>query len=284
MTKSRVRLFSIGLVSGWIIVFGGAPLLLVLVTSFLGQHPQKFYELSFSLKSYIQLIDATYLEVMFRSVRLATLTTLFCLFAGYPFAWLTYRLHQRYRLTVLILLMIPFWTNSLIRTYAVRMILGTQGLTNKVLLAAGIIDSPVRLMYTDSAVILGLIYLMLPFMILPLYANMEKFDYRLVEASRDLGAGPLQTFRSVVVPLTLPGVIAGCIMVFVPTMGLFYVATLLGGGRKLLVGNLIQHHFLVSHNWPLGSAMSLVLILMMVSMLGLYWLVLRRFSARRPIL
>ncbi len=261
-------------------LFGGAPLLLLLITSFLKQHPEKFYQFSFSVQSYFQLIDPAYLDIFLRSVRLAGLTMLFCLIFGYPFAWFTGRLQQHFRAAMLIMLMIPFWTNSLVRTYAVRMILGTHGLLNKALLAVGITESPIRFMYTDSAVVLGLIYLMLPFMILPLYANIEKFDYRLVEAARDLGAGPLQTFSSVVFPLTLPGILAGCIMVFVPTMGLFYVATLLGGARNLLVGNLIQHQFLVSHNWPLGSAMSVILILMMAAMLALYWLVLRRFSAR----
>lgn len=279
--KNKVQQFSISLISGWVILFGGAPLLLLLITSFLEQHPQHFYRLSFSVRSYLQLLDPAYLDVFLRSVRFAGLTMFFCLIFGYPFAWCTSRLRHRYRMMMLILLMIPFWTNSLVRTYAVRMILGTHGLLNKSLLAIGFIETPIRFMYTDSAVILGLIYLMLPFMILPLYANIEKFDYRLVEAARDLGAGALQTFRSVIFPLTLPGILAGCIMVFVPTMGLFYVATLLGGARNMLVGNLIQYHFLVSHNWPLGSAMSVVLILMMAAMLTLYWIVLRKFSRRQ---
>ena len=162
---------------------------------------------------------------MLRSGKLAALTTICCLAAGYPFAWFTARFSRRQRLVILILLMIPFWTNSLVRTYAIRMVLGTNGLLNTLLLATGLIDSPLKLLYTDVAVILGLFYLMLPFMILPLYANLEKLDYRLVEAARDLGAGPLQSFRRVIVPLSLPGIFAGCIMVFVPTMGLFYVAS-----------------------------------------------------------
>ena len=145
---------------------------------------------------------------------------------------LTCRMPSRYRLLILIMIMIPFWTNSLIRTYAVRIIIGAKGIVNKLVLASGIIESPIRLMYTDTAVLLGLVYLMLPFMILPLYANIEKLDYRLVEASRDLGAGPYSTFRSVILPLTMPGILAGCIMVFVPTMGLFYVASLLGGAKS----------------------------------------------------
>ena len=281
--KSKTRNAIITLISLWVIVFGGVPLLLLLITSFLKQHPDDFLSLSFSLKSYYQLLDPVYGEVMLRSVRQAGLTTLLCLIVGYPFAWITCRLQSRYRLAVLILMMIPFLTNSLIRTYAVRILLGTNGLINRSLLFIGLIDSPIKIMYTDLAVTLGLVYLMLPFMVLPLYANLEKFDYQLVEVSRDLGAGPIYTFRTVVWPLTLPGIIAGCIMVFVPTMGLFYVATLLGGARDLIVGNLIHQQFLISRNWPQGSAFSVVLILMMILMLGFYGLVLRRLTTRREV-
>ena len=281
--KSKTRNAIITLISLWVIVFGGVPLLLLLITSFLKQHPDDFLSLSFSLKSYYQLLDPVYGEVMLRSVRQAGLTTLLCLIVGYPFAWITCRLQSRYRLAVLILMMIPFLTNSLIRTYAVRILLGTNGLINRSLLFIGLVDSPIKIMYTDLAVTLGLVYLMLPFMVLPLYANLEKFDYQLVEVSRDLGAGPIYTFRTVVWPLTLPGIIAGCIMVFVPTMGLFYVATLLGGARDLIVGNLIHQQFLISRNWPQGSALSVVLILMMILMLGFYGLVLRRLTTRREV-
>jgi spermidine/putrescine transport system permease protein len=265
--------------SGWLLLFGGFPLLLLLFTSFLKQHPEKFFEFSFSIQSYVQLINPDYLLVLLRSTMLAGITTFVCLIVGYPFAWFTCRLQSRYRLLLLILIMIPFWTNSLIRTYAVRIIIGAKGIVNKLLLASGVIESPIRLMYTDTAVLLGLVYLMLPFMILPLYANIEKLDYRLVEASRDLGAGPFNTFIAVIFPLTLPGIVAGCIMVFVPTMGLFYVASLLGGSKKLLIGNLIQHQFLVSQNWPLGSAMSTALIGILVAMLILYRVVLHQSDA-----
>ena len=278
--KSRTRFILINLIFGWVIVFGAIPLLLLLITSVLKQHPEDFYQLSFSIRSYYQLLDPAYSEVMLRSVRLAGLTTLLCLIIGYPFAWFTCRLQSRYRLVVLVLMMIPFLTNSLIRTYAIRIMLGTQGLINKLLLFTGLIETPVRFMYTNTAVVLGLLYLMLPFMILPLYANLEKFDYGLVEASRDLGAGVIDTFRTIVLPLTLPGILAGCIMVFVPAMGLFYVATLLGGAKNLLVGNLIHQYFLVSRNWPQGAALSVVLIIVMICMLALYGLVLRRFIMR----
>lgn len=281
MKMMRTKTAVIGLVSGWLLVFGVVPILLLLTASFLAQDASGFFRFSFSLESYRQLfLDPGYLEVMFRSLKLAAITTLCCLAAGYPFAWLTVRLARRHRLVILILLMIPFWTNSLVRTYAIRMVLGTNGLLNKLLLGLGVIDAPLKLLYTDTAVILGLFYLMLPFMILPLYANLEKLDYRLVEAARDLGAGFLQIFRKIVIPLSIPGIFAGCIMVFVPTMGLFYVAALLGGARQLLIGNLIQQQFLNARNWPLGSATSVMLILLMTMMLAGYALVMRRLAAR----
>ncbi len=280
-TQSKTQLIVIGLVSSWLIIFGVLPILLLVGTSFLTQDPINFFHLSPSLKAYTQIFSPNYLSVMLRSVKYALATTFLCLVIGYPFAWYTARLKKNHRTIVLVLLMIPFWTNSLIRTYAIRMILGTQGILNKLLIGLGLIDAPLRLMYTDSAVILGLFYLMLPFMILPLYANVEKLDYRLIEAARDLGARFTHIFRKIIWPLTLPGVYAGCIMVFVPTMGLFYVATLLGGSKQLLVGNLIQQQFLNARNWPLGSATSIVLIIMMALMLAGYALVLRRLAMRR---
>ena len=279
--KSKTRLIIIGLVSAWMFVFGGIPLCLLVATSFLEQHPEKFYEISFSLQSYFDLLNPVYLDVVVRSIRLSAITTILCLFIGYPFAWCTYKVQPRYRFFILIMLMIPFWTNSLIRTYAIRMVLGTQGMVNKILLSLGVIDTPIRFMYTEYAVVLGLIYLMLPFMILPLFANMEKLDYRLIEASRDLGASPFNAFKKVVWPLTQSGVVAGCIMVFIPTMGMFYVATLLGGAKSLLIGNLIQQQFLVSHNWPLGSAMSVVMIVIMALMLLAYNLFFRGLASKR---
>jgi spermidine/putrescine transport system permease protein len=277
----RTKTSVIGLICGWLLLFGIVPILMLLTSSFLSQDATGFYRFPFSLTSYRQLfLDPGYLEVMLRSVKLAVLTTLCCLAAGYPFSWFTVRIPKRQRLVILILLMIPFWTNSLVRTYAIRTVLGTHGLLNTLLLATGVIHTPLKLLYTDTAVILGLFYLMLPFMILPLYANLEKLDYRLVEAARDLGASPLQIFRRVIVPLSLPGIFAGCIMVFVPTMGLFYVASLLGGARQLLIGNLIQQQFLNARNWPLGSATSVLLILLMAIMLAGYTMVMRRLAAR----
>lgn len=279
---SKTRFSIIVLISGWFILFGVIPLLLLVITSFLTMDPANLVRFSFSLKAYSQLlIDPSYMIIFIRSVKLALTTTLLCLALGYPFAWYTARMTPKWRTSVLVLLMIPFWTNSLVRTYAMRMVLGTQGILNKALLSLGFIHTPLKIMYTDYAVVAGLFYLMLPFMVLPLYATIEKLDFQLVEASRDLGAGAVNAFTKVIFPLTLPGIMAGCIMVFVPTMGLFYVASLLGGARQLLVGNLIQQQFLNARNWPLGSATSIVLIIFMTVMLIGYGLLLRRFSRGR---
>lgn len=279
---SKTRFSIIVLISGWFILFGVIPLLLLVITSFLTMDPANLVRFSFSLKAYSQLlIDPSYMIIFIRSVKLALTTTLLCLALGYPFAWYTARMTPKWRTSVLVLLMIPFWTNSLVRTYAMRMVLGTQGILNKALLSLGLIHTPLKMMYTDYAVVAGLFYLMLPFMVLPLYATIEKLDFQLVEASRDLGAGAVNAFTKVIFPLTLPGIMAGCIMVFVPTMGLFYVASLLGGARQLLVGNLIQQQFLNARNWPLGSATSIVLIIFMTVMLIGYGLLLRRFSRGR---
>ena len=278
--RNKTQTSIVILISSWLFLFGLLPIVLLVVTSFLAQDQAHFVRFVFSYESYRQLLDPAYFSVLVRSVKLAFLTTLLCLMVGYPFAWTTCRMQPQYRTAVLVLLMVPFWTNSLVRTYAIRMVLGTQGLLNKTLLWLGLIDSPLRLLYTDTAVTLGLFYLMLPFMILPLYANMEKLDYRLVEAARDLGANFFQSLLKVIWPLTLPGVFAGCIMVFVPTMGLFYVASLLGGARQLLAGNLIQQQFLTLRNWPLGSATSVVLILIMALMLSFYGLILRKLAKR----
>ena len=278
----KTRLCIILLISGWFILFGVTPLVLLIMTSFLTMDPADLVKFSFTLKAYSQLfIEPGYFIIFIRSVKLALITTLLCLGFGYPFAWYTARMPPKWRTSTLILLMIPFWTNSLVRTYAMRMVLGTHGILNKALLSMGLINTPLKIIYTDYAVLAGLFYLMLPFMVLPLYASIEKLNFQLVEAARDLGAGALSAFTKIIFPLTLPGIMAGCIMVFVPTMGLFYVASLLGGARRLLVGNLIQQQFLNARNWPQGSATSIVLIIFMAVMLIGYGLLLHRFSRGR---
>lgn len=279
--SSKTRIFIILMISGWFLLFGVVPLILLLLTSCLTVDQASFVRLPFTLDSYMQLLAPGYVAVILRSLKLAVATTFLCLILGYPFAWYASRLSSKWRASALILLMIPFWTNSLVRAYAMRMVLGTKGVVNKALLSLGVIDTPLRIMYTDYAVFAGLFYLMLPFMILPLYASVEKLNYQLVEAARDLGAGVVETFVKVIFPLTLPGIVAGCVMVFVPTMGLFYVASILGGSRRLLIGNLIQQQFLNARNWPQGSATSVLLIIVMTVMLVGYALLLKRLAHRK---
>ncbi len=279
-TDAFTRNAATGLITAWLVAFGVVPILLLVGASFLSQDAESFVRFTPTAGAYRRLLEPAYLSVILRSLKLAAVTTALCLAAGYPFAWWTARMPRRFRTPVLVLLMIPFWTNSLVRTYAIRIVLGSKGIINTLLLSLGIIEAPVRFMYTDFAVILGLFYLMLPFMILPLYAAIEKLDPRLMEAARDLGASLWTAMRRVVWPLTLPGILAGCTLVFVPTMGLFYVANLLGGARQLLVGNLIQQQFLNARNWPLGSATSVVLIGIMAVMLAAYGLLLKRLARR----
>ena len=180
-------------------------------------------------------------------------------------------IRHKYLFAFLFLIIVPFWTNSLIRTYALKAVLGTKGLLNQSLLALGLIDQPLRIVFTEAAVIIGLVYILLPFMILPLYAAIEKLDGRLLEAARDLGAGALPRFVRIVLPLTMPGIIAGCLLVFLPAMGMFYISDLLGGAKNLLIGNIIKSQFLTIRDWPFGAATSVALTLMMALLLLVYY-------------
>ncbi|MES2142529.1 MAG: spermidine/putrescine ABC transporter permease PotB [Pseudomonadota bacterium] len=258
----------------WLSLFALLPILLVLITSFLENDPVQLVSWKFTLQNYIALINPLYLKVFLHSFLIAGLCTLICLCLGYPFAYILARLKSKYKSLLLFLVIIPFWTSSLIRTYAIISILKAKGLLNTVLLALGIIHQPLSILYTGSAVMIGLVYSLLPFMILPLYANIEKLDVQLIDAARDLGANTLITFLRVILPLTLSGIVGGIILVFLPAMSMFYIPDILGGAKSLLVGNLIQNEFLAAHNWPLGSAVSMVLTLSM----GLLLLIYRRVN------
>jgi spermidine/putrescine transport system permease protein len=173
---------------------------------------------------------------------------------------------------LLFLLILPFWTNSLIRTYAIKILLGKKGVINGLMTSLGLWDEPVQLLYTEFAVIFGLVYILLPFMVLPLYSAFDKLDHTLLEASRDLGANRWQRFRQIILPLTMPGVVAGCLIVFLPAMGMFYVADLLGGAKNLLLGNVIKNLFLVVRDWPMGAAFSVIMMVLMALLLLFYFL------------
>ncbi|MET0029661.1 MAG: spermidine/putrescine ABC transporter permease PotB [Candidatus Thiodiazotropha sp.] len=265
---------------GWLGLFVLLPHLLVVLTSLLTADTSHLAVYPFTLESYQRLWAPIYAGVFWHSLWLSGVTTLICLLLGYPFAYLVARMSPGWRNFMLFMMVVPFWTNSLIRTYAIKLILGNKGLINSLLLATGLVERPVQLLYTEFAVIFGLVYILLPFLVLPLIASFDKLDNNLLEAAHDLGANRWQRFVHVVLPLTMPGVVAGCLIVFLPAMGMFYVSDLLGGAKNLLIGNVIKNQFLLTRDWPFGSAISVGLILIMALLLYLYYLANRRIQRK----
>lgn len=270
-TRTPFKTAVLAVTWGWMIVFVLLPNLLVFASSFLRRDELKFVRPPVTLENYTRLLDPLYGGVMLHSLWMAAVTTVVCLLLGYPFAFAVSRFPARLKPLLIFLVIVPFWTNSLVRTYAMKLLLSTNGLVNDLLLALGLIDAPLRMLYTEGAVIAGLVYILLPFMILPLYAVFEQLRRDLLEASYDLGAGRWGTFVRVVLPLTLPGVIAGCLLVLLPAMGMFFTADVLGGAKNLLVGNIIKNQFLDARDWPFGAAASLMLTIVMALLLLAYY-------------
>lgn len=232
----------------------------------------------FGLDDFERALDPLYVNVLWGSLGIATVTTVLALLIGYPAAWAIARLPPRWRLVVLILVVLPFWTNFLVRTYAWIMLLNSKGPLNGVLMDLGIIGQPLGLLYTPGAVVAGLLYAYLPLMILPLYVAIDRLDPELREASRDLGASPARTFLSVTLPMTLPGALTGCIFVFVPSLGNFVIPELLGGGKTIMVGNLIRDQFLETRDWPFGSVLALSVMAILAVLLVVQSRLARRYA------
>lgn len=271
MKKINLPKIIIGVIVSWLLLFVFIPNIMIIITSFLTRDDANLIEMTFTLSNYATLIDPLYAKVVWHSFYMAAIATLLCLFIGYPFAYVIARMPLKYRPMMLFLVIVPFWTNSLIRTYGLKIFLGTRGVLNESLLTLGLIEKPFRIMYTEYAVMIGLVYILLPFMILPLYASIEKLDRSYLEAAKDLGASKLQVFINVILPLTMPGIIAGCLLVLLPALGMFYVSDLLGGAKNLLIGNVIKSQILNVRDWPFGSAASISLTLLMGLMLFGYW-------------
>lgn len=224
-----------------------------------------FHGLSITLDNYSflfqdRLYGVTYLE----SLRIALVSTFFCLLLGYPMAYFIARARPARRNILLLMVILPFWISFLLRVYAWMGILGTHGTINELLLWAGVIDAPLRLMYTDFAVYLGIVYSYLPFMILPLYANLERLDLDLHDAAADLGSRPWEVFKDVTLPLSLPGVVAGCLLVFIPAMGEFVIPALLGGPDTLMIGRVLYDEFFFNRDWPVAAAVAIILLTLLV--------------------
>lgn len=261
----------ITLIVGWLVLFVLIPNLMIVGTSFLTRDEANLIDLTFTFENYARLLDPLYAKVMLHSFYMAIVATILCLIIGYPFAYIVAKIPEKWRPIMLFLVIVPFWTNSLIRTYGLKIVLGTQGILNQALMGIGLIDTPIRLMYTETAVMIGLVYILLPFMILPLYSAIEKLDGTYIEAARDLGANKLQTLTKVILPLTMPGIIGGCLLVLLPALGMFYIADLLGGAKNLLIGNVIKSQVLNARDWPFGAATSIALTMAMAVMLYAYY-------------
>lgn len=276
MGEQKGRGWSLGLagllapVTLWLGLFFLVPLLLILAYSFGTSGIYGGITLGFNPGNYLKVFDPLYLEIIGRTFFIAALTTLLCLALGYPLAYFIVFKGRRWRNALILLVMVPFWTSLLIRAYAWVVILGGNGIANRTLQYLGITDEPLTLIFTPQAVLMGMIYSYLPFMILPLYAALEKFDTRLKEAAQDLGASRWQTFWRVTFPLSMPGVIAGSILVFIPSAGEFVIPDLLGGSRTVMTGNLIQNQFLQARDWAFGSALSVMLAVLLLGAIMFY--------------
>lgn len=246
----------------WLLAFVVAPTAIVVVYSFCQRDELGQVVFDPSLMNYERVFDPTYLKILTSSVLYAALTMGICLVVGYPVAYFIGRARDSVRNKLLMLVMIPFWTSFLIRTYAWMAILRSEGLLNGLLLYTRVIAAPLDIMYTPSAVVIGLVYSYLPFMILPIYGSVEKLDNALIEAAFDLGAGPVTAFRRVILPLTWPGVAAGVSLVFIPAIGMFAITDLMGGSRVPMVGNVIQNQFGQARDWPFGAALGTTLLLL----------------------
>ena len=276
MGKEKGRGWSLGLaglltpVTIWLGLFFLVPLLFILAYSFGTSGIYGEMTLGFNPGNYLRVFDPLYLEIVGRTLVIALTNTLLCLLLGYPLAYFIAFKGGRWKNILILLVMIPFWTSLLLRAYAWVVILSGNGIANRTLQFLGITDEPLLLIFTPQAVTMGMVYSYLPFMILPLYAALEKFDVRLKEAAQDLGASRWHTFWRVTFPLSMPGVIAGSILVFIPSAGEFVIPSLLGGSRTVLVGNLIQSQFSTARDWAFGSALAVMLAALLVGAIMFY--------------
>ena len=259
-----------GPVSLWMILFVTIPMLFVIYISFMTRGTFGGVEYVFSIDSYQTLLDVIYFKVIAKSFRVAVVTTVLCLLVGYPFAYYIARKPPEVASRLIMLIMIPFWTNSLMRLNSWLLLFQTSGPVNNFLQWTGLIDRPITFIYTDGLVVLGLITNMLPFAVLPLYSSIEKLQKSLLEASADLGATPSQTFFKVTLPLTFPGIFSAIILVFIPSLGIYTVSDILGGGKVLYIGNIIKNQFGSIRNWPLGAALSVLLLVITGLLIFIY--------------
>ena len=253
----------------WLLLFIAAPLAIVVVVSIATRGPYGRTVYEFTPSNFLRAFDPLYLRAYWRTAWIATTTTLLCAVVSYPVAYyLALRAPERWKRPLLVLTVIPFWTSFLIRTYAWILLLRSEGVINSALMGTGLIGAPLKLLYSDFAVLVGQVYGELPFMILPIYVALDRLDIRLLEAAQDLGANRFWTFVKITLPLSQPGLIAGIALVFIPSLGAFITPDLLGGAKSVMIGNLIQNQF-AQLNQPFGSALSLILTIAVLLLLAI---------------
>jgi spermidine/putrescine transport system permease protein len=246
------------------------PLLYILLLSFLSNDSYGGIITKFTLNNYFMIFDLVYVKVFLKSFLIAFITTFICILIAYPFSIFIKNKKPLTKTILVTLVIIPFFTNSLIRTYGWIVLLRKEGIINSLLISMHLINSPLQLMYNNQGIIIGMVYTLLPFMILPVQAAVDKIDPRVIEAAHDLGATKWQTFCNIIVPQTLSGLFNGSLMVFIPTIGYFFIADILGGGKEMLIGNLIRNQFLTARNWPFGSALAIFLIILTFVLVQIY--------------
>ncbi|WP_312182187.1 ABC transporter permease [Arthrobacter sp.] len=266
----------------FLFVLAVLPVALVTVYAFFERGRFGGVDFNFTLDNFVRLADPLYLGVVLKSIGIAGAATGIALLIGYPAALFIARLPHRWRTLALIAVLLPFWTNFLIRTYAWILLLNNAGWINQGLSWLGITSEPIHMLYTEPAVVVGLVYMYLPLMILPLYASLASHDPQLTEAAVNLGSSPFRVFRTITLPLSVPGALTGCIFVFVPSMGNFIIPELIGGGKTVLIGNLIRDQFLKARDWPFGAALALVMTLFLVLLLVLQQRASRAVSEGKP--
>ena len=259
-----------GPVSIWMIIFVMLPLIYILVISFMTRNVYGGIEYTFTLENYKEMLQPLYLKVIWKSLKLAFLTTVVCLLIGYPLAYWIASKPSKTSAKLLMLVMIPYWTSSLVRLYSLNLLAMPNGFLNVFLMKLHIISEPLDILYSDTMVIFGLLTAMLPFSVLPLYSSIEKLDKSLIEASKDLGANSATTFRKITIPQTMPGIVGCVLLVFIPSLGMYYVPEMLCGGKVMLVGTLVKNQFLVTKNWPFGASLAILLIMITLAMMWIY--------------
>lgn len=269
MKEFRKKLPALSIIS-WMGILVGVPLLMVIIISFLTRDSLGNIVFSFTLENYLKIFEPVYLKVFFNSFLLATLTGLIALVLGYPLAYITSSLEDKTKAIVISLIILPFWISSLLRTYGLVILLGNAGLINKGLMGLGLISQPRTMMYKFSTSLIGMVYMLIPFMVIALYNSVDKLDRNLLEASYDLGASKLETFLKITLPLTMPGIAGGFTLVFIPALGLYFISDLLGGGKTIFLGNLINTQITKGRNKPQAAAFSIGMIVLVLIILFAY--------------